>query len=88
MSCNLSPMNGMLTIYRGEGDLSTPIEDAMSWTLSKEVAMFFAKRFSSKGTCYKAKVYLQDIYDYLPERNEQEILVDFCSLENIKKLNT
>ena len=60
---------------RGEGDKSTSYTEAYSWTISKEIADFFAHRFDSDGIIYKAKVRQQDILDYINDRNEQEILV-------------
>jgi len=65
----------VITIYRGEGDKSTSYTEACSWTISKEIADFFAHRFDSDGIIYKAKVRQQDILDYINDRNEQEILV-------------
>lgn len=71
-----------LTIYRGMGDRSTPLEDSYSWTLSLGTARRFA-HFFGEGKVYQAKVNLEDILDYVTERNEEEILV---KNESIKEL--
>lgn len=64
-----------VTIYRGEGDKSTPVEKALSWTLSKEVAFFFACKNSNTGSSiYTAQIKREAILDYLDDRNEEEIL--------------
>jgi len=36
--------DGLLTVYRGMGSKSNDYKEAYSWTLNKEVAMFFATR--------------------------------------------
>lgn len=74
-----------VTIYRGEGDKSTPVDKALSWTLSKEVAMFFACKNSNTGaSIYTAQIKREAILDYLDGRNENEIL---AFPEDIRILN-
>lgn len=74
-----------VTIYRGEGDKSTPVEKALSWTLSKEVAFFFACKNSNTGSSiYTAQIKREAILDYLDDRNEEEIL---AFPEDVKILN-
>ena len=74
-----------VTIYRGEGDKSTPVEKALSWTLSKEVAFFFACKNSNTGSSiYTAQIKREAILDYLNDRNEEEIL---AFPEDVKILN-
>jgi hypothetical protein len=64
-----------VTIYRGEGSMSTHIDDALSWTLSRTTANFFAKRFGSRGKVHKKVVSVDLILDYLNNRNENEVLL-------------
>lgn len=71
----LDELEDEVTIYRGEGSLSTPYTRAYSWTTNIKIAKFFATRFGSCGTVYKAKVKKDDILDYLFDSNESEILV-------------
>lgn len=61
------------TIYRGQTRESS--QDSMSWTLSKKVADWFSKRFSSRGKILERKVKIDEVLDYLPDRNEEEILI-------------
>ena len=75
-----------LIIYRGEGKLSTEKEKALSWTLKKEVAEFFANRFNSNGKIYKGKVKKENIIDYLKERGEEEILVKYENIYDIEEI--
>lgn len=71
----IDSLSDVVTIYRGEGDKSTPVDKALSWTLSKEVAMFFACKNSNTGaSIYTAQIKREAILDYLDDRNEKEIL--------------
>lgn len=78
--------DGWLVVYRGEGSKSSSIEDALSWSLDKETAEFFANRFDETGVLYQAKVHIDNVLDYIDERNEEEVLVDFQDLTDITEL--
>ncbi|QQE77273.1 hypothetical protein [Alicyclobacillus sp. SO9] len=65
---------GFITLYRGAGDLSSPLNEAYSWTTDKKVALFFANRFG-KGRLYRAKVHISNVLAYLTDRDESEVLV-------------
>ncbi|WPS85565.1 metal-dependent phosphohydrolase (plasmid) [Brevibacillus halotolerans] len=79
--------DGKLTIYRGEESESTKLHYAWSWSLSYPTARFFATRFSEDGIVYQAKVSLNDVSDYLPKRNEQEILINSKFVHIVDKKN-
>lgn len=66
-------------VYRGENSLSAPIDQAYSWTLSRQIAQFFATRFTETGFIYKSKVHISDILDYLPKEEEVIILPHFIT---------
>ena len=72
----------IITVYRGVTSQSTPYEKATSWTLDEDVAEFFATRFQSKGKIMKAEIHIDDIYDYIYDRNEKEILLNPKKLRN------
>ena len=72
----------IITVYRGETIRSTPSDRALSWTLDVETAEFFARRFNSKGVVLKAQIHVNDIYDYLRHRKEEEVLLDPQKLIN------
>lgn len=78
---------GYLTIYRGEGKLSTNVEHAYSWTLSLDTANRFGHHFE-KGKTYRGKVKLNKILDYIGERNEDEVWVRYTDIEDIQELST
>lgn len=86
----LSEVDGqdVLTIYRGETEQSTPYKQALSWTLDKEKADWFANRFESeRPITYKAKVKTDYILAYDNGREEQEILVHSEYLTGVEQVN-
>lgn len=76
---------GILTIYRGEGSGSTPIDQALSWTLQESTAHFFSTRFNQSGIVYKAYVQIEDVMDYITDRNEEEVLILPEHVQNLTK---
>jgi len=65
-----------ITIYRGVGDKSNP--NGYSYTLSKDIAKFFAFRHSDSAKrvfIREAKIEKKDIIEYISDRDEQEILL-------------
>lgn len=78
---------GYVTIYRGEGVRSTPLEKAHSWTLSPEIANRFG-HFFENGKVYQAKVKLEKILDFISEREEEEVWVRYRDIEDIRVLSS
>ena len=78
-----------LVIYRGSASESTPVNEAMSWTLSFNTAIFFASRYDTDVvSIYKAKVKRSDVIDYFGGRNEAEVVCfpeDIYSIEEVKQ---
>lgn len=76
----------LLTIYRAQGSRSTSLEKAISWTTSLAVAEKFAKyhNLAGDGVIYAAEVCLEDITDYITDRNEEEIIVSNYYLYNVR----
>lgn len=65
-----------LVIYRGEGEKSTDTNRAFSWTLSQDIAYFFATRFASEfAQVIRAEVSIDNVLDYFDERSEDEVLI-------------
>lgn len=75
-----------LTIYRGQGSRSASLENAISWTTDIAVAERFAKyhNLAGDGVIYAAEVNLEDITDYITDRNEEEIIVSNYYLHNVR----
>lgn len=78
---------GYITIYRGESEKSTRIQRAISWTLDRNIAVWFAKRFnfSGIGYLYTAKAGINKVIAYLTGREEEEILIRYKDIEIINK---
>lgn len=66
---------GYITVFRGEGSKSSRIEEAHSWTTDENTAKFFANRFDKIGKIYQGKVRIENVIDFIEDRQESEILV-------------
>jgi hypothetical protein len=75
-----------IVIYRGEGDSSSKLEDAISWTTNINVANFFAARRSKSGRIYSTTVNKKDVIEYITDNNEYEILIHLNRIKNIKTM--
>lgn len=80
---------GFITIYRGECTKSSQFKKAISWSLDKEKAIWFAKRFllefSDVGYVYEAKVNINNVIGFTQDRSESEVIVRSKYLELISK---
>ena len=74
----------VVEVYRGITDYNKKYVKALSWTLSKKTAEWFADRFSSKGIIYKALIPKEHILAYFNGRNEKEIVLDPKYLQDIE----
>lgn len=77
----------VLTVYRGCENIDGL--NGMSWTLSEDIAQFFANRYfkrSQNGTIYQAKINKTDVICYINDREEQEIIVDYRKLYDIEQI--
>ena len=69
-------LDDMVTIYRGVTSMNAKNVKALSWTLERDTAEWFAHRFGENGTVYEAQIQKQHIYAYFSGRNESEVIVD------------
>lgn len=60
-----------------------PYIKALSWTLDRNTAEWFAHRFGKDGTVYTARIKRDDIYAYFSGRKESEVIVDPDRLKKI-----
>ena len=72
-----------LMVYRGAKPKGEVL--ALSWTLSKKKAEWFANRFQSDGTVYRAKIAKEHVLAYLNCRSEQEVVVNYRKLFDITR---
>ena len=73
-----------ITIYRGVGSGNKNNIKALSWTTSFGKAKWFSERWGKGGKIYSATILKNDILAYFDRKNEDEVIVDFNKLENIK----
>ena len=72
-----------LTVYRGVKPKGEVL--ALSWTLSKKKAEWFANRFQSDGTVHRAKIPREHALAYFNCRGEQEVVLNYRKLFDITK---
>ena len=82
----LAELEDTVTVYRGVTSLNADNIRAMSWTLDKEVAEWFAHRYKEDGTVYEAEIDKKHILALFIGRNESEVVVDPKYLQNIEEL--
>lgn len=79
----LDKMNDMIVVYRGLQ--KDAIENGMSWTIEKKVAIWFATRFDRKGRVIKAKIPKKHVFAFKDQRAEGEIILNPNYLRNAKE---
>lgn len=72
-----------ITIYRGVEKNKKNSAKALSWTLNKDKAKWFATRYEDKGTMFTAKIKKEDVLAYFNSRKEEEVVIDYNNLELI-----
>ena len=75
-----------ITVYRGVTSHNAKNIKALSWTLDRQTADWFARRFEEEGTVYEAQINKKDIYAYFGERCESEVVVDPKGLMDITEI--
>ena len=69
-------LNDVVTVYRGVTPYNDENVTALSWTLNKETAEWFAHRFGEQGTVYEAQISKEHVCAVFFGRNESEVIVD------------
>lgn len=78
----VSSLPDIVTIYRGQTKVGTPLEKAYSWTLDINIANFFAARMGTDDAeIVEARVSKDKIIEYDINGREQEVLVRFEDVE-------
>lgn len=74
-----------ITVYRGVTSHNSKNVRALSWTLNKNVAEWFATRFGESGVVYQAIIDKPNVLAYFDGRNESEVIVNPKYLKNVRK---
>jgi len=81
--------NEVFTVYRAGSQTIDKVRYSMSWTLSRDVAEWFADRNDHYGCpeqhIYRATIAADKVIAYLNERNEFEI-IQFRNVKNVVEL--
>ena len=82
----LKKLPDVVTIFRGENNLSTSYNKAHSWTWDIDVATFFARRAGvTSGRIVVAEIDKEDIIEVVSE--EKEVIVDPTKVRFIKEMD-
>ena len=73
-----------IVVYRGVGSLNKNNIKALSWTTSFGKAKWFSERYGKGGKIYTATINKENVLAYFDRKNEDEVIVDFTALQNIK----
>lgn len=71
-----------VVIYRGTQSKKAKV-NGLSWTLDKEKAEWFSKRFKLGGKIYQAKIDKEDIFMFNDERSEKEVVINSFKLKEV-----
>lgn len=69
-------LDDVVTVYRGVTPYNAKNVKALSWTLNRETAEWFAHRYGEQGTVYGAQIPKEHICAVFLGRNESEVIVD------------
>ena len=84
----LDTLEDTVTVYRGVQSAKSNGVNAMSWTLDKDTADWFAGRYGRQGCVYEAKIQKEHIYALFLGRNESEVIVDPKYLTDITQVQS
>ena len=77
-------LDDVVIVYRGVGSKNKNNIKALSWTTSFGKAKWFSDRWGKSGTIYSATISKENILAFFDRKNEDEVIVDFNALQNIK----
>lgn len=79
-----SDLDDEIVVYRGVGSRNINNIKALSWTTSFGKAKWFSERYGKGGKIYSATINKENVLAYFDRKNEDEVIVDFTALQNIK----
>ena len=85
---SLDALGDTITVYRGVHSAKSSGVKAMSWTLDRETAAWFAGRYGRQGCVYEAKIEKAHICALFLGRNESEVILNPKYLTDITQVQT
>lgn len=85
---SLDALGDTITVYRGVHSAKSNGVKAMSWTLDRETAAWFAGRYGRQGCVYEAKIEKAHICAFFLGRNESEVILNPKYLTDITQVQT
>lgn len=79
-------LDDVVTVYRGVTSYNAKNVKALSWTLDRDTAEWFANRYGEQGTVYEAQIEKEHICAVFQGRNEAEVIVDPTYLLDISSV--
>ena len=76
-------LDEVVTVYRGVTSYNAKNVKALSWSLNRDTAEWFAHRYGEEGTVYEAQIEKKHICAVFLGRNEAEVIVDPKHLRDI-----
>ena len=83
----MNSLSDTVTVFRGVTQRNADNINALSWTLEKQKAEWFANRFGEEGVVYEAQIPKENVLAVFTGRNEAEVVVNPKCLQNITPLN-
>ena len=76
-----------ITVYRGTDALESvgTVRSGISWTINKNVAIWFSQRFCTTGKVFAATIEKKKIIGFITSRNEDEV-VQHCNVKNVVEI--
>ena len=82
----LAQLGETVTVYRGVTSYNAKNVRALSWTIDKDRAKWFAHRFQENGIVYTAQIRKAQILAVFASRGESEIVLNPKGLIQLKKV--
>lgn len=80
-------LEDVVTVYRGVTEYNAKNIKALSWTLDRDTAEWFAHRYGESGKVYEARIGKEHIHAVFLGRNEAEVIVDPKHLMDITQVH-
>lgn len=77
-----------VVVYRGINSLNAKNVKALSWTIERKAADWFANRFGGEAAVFQAEINKENIFAFFNKGSEYEVVVDPGYLYNINEVSS